>query len=190
MNENNNHGNQSGDGSINVGNGDFRGAKLNINNSNNKLFTIDELNITRHPSLGGFTAKIESINVFGLITGVASLIGLYLTLFPLGGVKTYASWSGLFLFLLALSIISILLSVSLKRKKFENFLSRKIYAELDSSNKVHFNRIRAICPFCQTKMNLYTVGAKGGPYKDMLICERNPSQHRVLLDPTLLPEID
>lgn len=190
MNNENNHNQQSGNGSINVGNGDFRGANLNIHNSNDNLINVDELNIQRIPALGGFTPRVERISIFGFITGLSGIIGLYITIFPLGVIKTYASWSNLFLFLLAIGLLSIVLSFTLKRKKFEGFLFRKIYAELDESNRVHFNKLKATCPFCRTNMNLRTVGPKDGPYENIFICERNPRQHRVLLDPTLLPEID
>jgi hypothetical protein len=39
-------------------------------------------------------------------------------------------------------------------------------------------------------MHLRHVGPKEGPRSDHFICERNPRQHVIDLDPTLLPDIE
>ncbi|WP_156226277.1 hypothetical protein [Herbaspirillum chlorophenolicum] len=186
----NNHGTQKGDGSLNVGVGDFRGANINVGGSEKQAFTQEQMSITRHPTLGGRSIKSGSLNAFGIVTGIASLIGLYLTLFSAFPQPKYASWSTLFLFSLAIAITMFIISATLKRRKFEPFLFRKYYLEADTQGGLYLNSFTATCPWCSSKMNLRNVGPKNGPRDDLFICERNPKQHTILLDPTVLSDID
>lgn len=185
-----NHGSQSGDGSINVGVGDFRGANVNVGGNGKPAFSPEQMGITRHPALGGQSVKSESLGTFGIVTGIASLVGLYFTLFQAFPQQKYSSWSTLFLFSLAIATTSFLVSVVLKRRKFEHFLLRKYYMEYGTKGGVYLNSFTAICPWCRSRMNLRNIGPKNGPRDDMFICERNPRQHTILLDPTVLAEIE
>lgn len=83
--EQNNSGSQTGDNSLNVGIGDFRGAHVNVGSQGRLTFTPEELQIIRHPLLGGKSVKSENVSTFGIVTGIASLIGLY---FTLGGCRS------------------------------------------------------------------------------------------------------
>lgn len=186
----NNHGSQSGDKSLNVGAGDFRGANINVGGKEEPIITLEEMGITRHPALGGRSIKSESLNTFGILTGIASLIGLYFTLFQGFPQPKHASWSSLFIFLLMIAMISFLISKVIKKRKFENFLFQKYYLESGTKGGLYLNSFTATCPFCYSKMHLRNTGPKNGPRDDVFICERNPRQHTVLLDPTALPEIE
>ena len=185
-----NRGSQSGDGSINVGAGDFRGANINVGGNGKPTFTPEQMHIVRHPALGGRSVKSESLNIFGIVTGVASVIGLYFTLFQAFPQPRYSSWSNLFMFSFAIGVFSFVIPAVLRRRKFEHFLFRKYYLEVGTQGRFYLNKFTATCPWCGSKMNLRNVGPKGGPCDDMFICERNPKQHTILLDPTVLAEIE
>ena len=184
-----NKGIQSGDGSLNIGIGDFRGANVNVTNNENPVFTPEQLSIVRHPAFGGRKIKSENLGVFGIVTGLASIIGLYFTLFQGFPQEKYSSWSSLFVFLFVVAAMSFLISVVLKKRKFEHFMLRKYYLEVGTNGGIFMNKFTAICPWCGSKMNLRNIGPKDGPRDDLFICERNPKQHTVLLDPTVLPDI-
>jgi len=185
-----NHGSQSGNDSINVGIGDFRGSSINIGGTGRPTINPEKMRIVRHPALGGRSLKSGSLTTFGVITGIASLAGLYLTLFQAFPQPKYSSWSALFLFLLAIAVMSVVISVVLNRRKFEYLSLRKYYLESGTRGGIYLNRFTATCPWCGAKMNLRNVGPKNGPRDDMFICERNPRQHTVILDPTVLPEME
>jgi len=185
-----NNGSQSGDGGINVGVGDFRGANVNVGGGGKPTFTPEQMGVTRHPAFGGRSVKSESLGTFGIVTGIASLVGLYLTLFQAFAQPIPSSWSTLFLFLFAVAMTSFVISRVLKRRKFENFLLRKYYLESGTQGGLYLTSFTATCPWCGSRMNLRNVGPKDGPRDDMFICERNPRQHTILLDPTVLPEIE
>jgi hypothetical protein len=188
---NNNYGSQSGDGSINVGGGDFRGANLNINNAPKDTFSIDELAVQRHPSIfNGRVVKNETLGTFGIITGLASIVGLYFTLFQGFPHTKYASWSSVFLFSFVIAWTAFILHIFLKRRRFESFPSRRTYLELGNRGGVYMNRITATCPWCGSGMNLRNVGPTNGPRSDEFVCERNSVHHRIRLDHTCLPEIE
>lgn len=185
----NNNGSQSGNNSINVGIGDFRGAHVNIGASEKPTFTPEQLQICRHPALGGRSIKNESLSVFGVVTGLASLVGLYFTLFQAFPQPKFASWSTLFLFLFMVGMLSLALVFALKKHRFEHFFFRKYYIEAGNRDSLFLSSFTAVCPWCQSKMNLRNVGPKDGPRYDRFICQRNPRQHTIDLDPTILPEI-
>lgn len=184
-----NNGSQSGDGSLNVGVGDFRGATVNVGGAQRPTFTPQQMAIERHPALGGAAVKTETLNVFGVVTGVASLIGLYFTLFQPFAQPQHSSWSMLFVFAFGLAGFSLVVGAVLRRRRFEPFLFRKYYLEAGTEGGIYLSSFSATCPWCRSRMSLRNVGPKNGPRYDRFVCERNPRQHVIDLDPTLLPEI-
>lgn len=186
---NDNHGTQSGDNSLNVGVGDFRGAHVNISQNERPTFTPEQLHIERHPTFGGRSLDSHNVSVFGYITGLASLIGLYFTLFQpaLGG---QSSWSTLFMFSFIVAVMAVAMSAVLRRRKFEYFFGSRHYLEISQAGRLRVNRLTAQCPWCGSLMHLRRVGPKEGPRDDQFICVRNPAQHTVQLDPTVLPDIE
>jgi hypothetical protein len=186
---NHNNGDQSGDNSLNVGVGDFRGANVNINHNERPTFTPEQLNIERHPAFGGRSLDSRSVSVFGYITGAASLIGLYFALFqpPLGG---QSSWSTFFMFSFVVAVTAVVMSAVLRRRKFDHFFGSRYYLEMSQTGRLAVNRLTAQCPWCGSLMHLRHVGPKEGPREDLFLCERNPRQHTVQLDPTALPELE
>ena len=90
-----NYGSQSGDNSLNVGVGDFRGANVNFGANNPPSFTAEQMKIQRHAALGGRSIESKSLSTFGIVTGIASLVGLYFTLFQAFPHSKYSSWEPL-----------------------------------------------------------------------------------------------
>lgn len=185
-----NSGNQYGDGSLNVGVGDFRGSTVIVSRTDPPTFTPEQLEIKRHLALGGKSIKAGNLSVFGVVTGVVGIVGLYFTLFPPFATPRYASWSTLFYFGFALGMLSILVGTVLRRRRFKHFLFRKYYLEAGAGEQIYLSSFTAKCPWCAAKMNLRNVGPKEGPREDRFVCERNPRQHNVVLDPTILTGID
>jgi hypothetical protein len=183
-----NHGSQNGDNSLNVGVGDFRGANVNINHNDRPTFTPEQLNIQRHPAFGGRHLKSERVTAFGLVTGLASLVGLYLNFFPFPGKQ--GSWSTLFMFSFIVAVIMVVTAAVLRRRKFEHLFGAGHYLESGNRGGLYVNRFTATCPWCCSKMHLRHVGPKEGPRDDLFVCERNPRQHTIDLDPTVLPDIE
>lgn len=190
MEDNSNH--QSGDRSLNVGHGDFRHANIHVgdNNYEKPNFTPEQLGVERKIILGGRLVHRESLNTFGVVSGLASIVGLYFTLFPASQSPTMSSLYSLFLFLFALAGLSLTTAYLLKKQRFGHFIFRRIYLEAGSSDGVYLTKLFATCPWCSSKMKLMNNGPKNGPRDDVFICERNPKQHRVLLDPTVLEAIN
>lgn len=186
---NDNHGSQSGDSSLNVGVGDFRGANVSINQNDRPTFTPEQMDIQRHPAFGGRGLRSERVSVFGYITGIASLIGLYVSLFqPVTG--WHSSWASLFMFSFIIGLMAVVFSAVLRRRRFDHFFGSRHYIEMGVNGRLYVNRFTATCPWCGSRMHLRHVGPKEGPRDDLFICDRNPRQHTITLDPTVLPEID
>jgi hypothetical protein len=101
---------------------------------------------------------------------------------PLSGFAT--------MLLLGLGMTSLAIAGAMKNKKFEPFLFRRFYIEASRSGRVYVSSFTAVCPWCASRMRLWNVGPKAGPRDDLFICTRNSRQHTVLLDPTVLPEVE
>lgn len=188
----NNFGNQGGNNSVNVGQGDFKGANVHVGNivtSEQKNYTPESTKLARHLVFEKRLVKREVLSVFSILTGLSSLVGLYFSLFPFMNPALEGHWSFLFLFALGVSGSAFLISIFLKRHHFIPFLFRRFYLELSNGGGVYLTKISATCPLCGSKMNLRNVGLPKGPRDDVLICSKNPSQHRILFDPTVLEEI-
>lgn len=188
----NNFGNQSGDNSVNVGQGDFKGASVHVGNvitNEQKIYTPEDTMLARHLVFEKRLVKREALSIFSILTGLSSVIGLYFSLFPFMNPALKGHWSFLFLFALCVSGSAFLISVFLKRHHFISFLFRRFYLELSDQGGVYLTKIGATCPLCGSKMNLRNVGPPKGRRDDVLICSKNPNQHRILFDPTVLEEI-
>lgn len=189
----NNHGSQEGNNSINIGTGDFRNANLNINASSSPTFTSEEIGIRRHRKFQNPIVTIpesQNLKVFAIISGLASLVSLYFTVFTPQSMDP--SWSTFFLFVFVICIFSILfvlLAKGLRQRKFEPFFHRKYYLEMGSKGGIYITSFTAICPWCNSKMNLRNVKMRENLSEDRFICKRNPRQHIIELDPTVLTDI-
>ena len=189
----NNYGNQSGDGSINVGQGDFQGANVHLGDvvtNEEPKYTPENTGLTRHLVIERRVIKRETLSTFSVIAGMASIVGLYFSLFPFMNPTLKGNWSFLFLFVLGVSGSAFMISVFLKRHHFIPFLFRRFYLELADKKGIFLTKVSATCPHCGAKMNLRNIGPAKGHRDDVLICTRNPSQHRITLDPTVLPDIN
>lgn len=187
--QNHNEGNQSGNNSVNVGIGDFRGANVNVGEGRQRSFTPEELKITRTVHLGGLGVQQHGLNVFSIVSGAASILGLYFTIFAPFPDNKYPNLSNFFMFLFLIAAASTSVALALRKKRFEHFLARKYYLERSDADRIVITSLRAVCPWCRSPMNLRNVGHRDGPRYDRFICERNPRQHTIDLDPTSLPDV-
>lgn len=189
----NNYGSQKGNNSINIGTGDFRNANLNVSAASSPTFTLEEMGIRRHRKFRNPIITIpesQNLDVFAITTGLASLVGLYFTIFTTQSMSS--SWSTFFWFVFAICVFSFLFVIlvkSLKRRKFEHSPSSKYYFEMGSKGGIYLTSFTAVCPQCNSKMNLRNVKVTEKMREDWFICKRNPRQHAIELDPTVLPEI-
>jgi hypothetical protein len=191
--ENDNHGSQSGNGSINVGNGDFRNANIQIGNQNNQYnqsFTAQQIQVERKLLLGGASVQRENLSVFSYVSGLTGIAGLYFTIYSPSRQPHYASWSTAFYFLLAIGVLSWILSMVLKRKSFTYLMVGTIYAEEAPNGRVYLTKLKAVCPWCGSKMTLRHYAPKDATPRDIFFCERNPIQHNITCDHTFLPAVD
>ena len=187
----NNYGSQNGDGNASISVMHISDDVYIVNNEK-PTFTSEQLDIMRNSAFGGRNIKTERLNTFTIITGLASIIGLYFALPQPFSQRNHSFGITLFFFffLLIISIVSYLISLTLKKRKFMHLAFRKYYLESCSKNRIYLNKFTAICPWCDSKMNLRNIGSNDEPRDDLFICERNPKQHTILLDPTMLPEIN
>jgi hypothetical protein len=59
--------------------------------------------------------------------------------------------------------------------------------EVDTRDNLHLTRITGVCPRCSDKLELHRIE---GQSARMLVCRRNPNQHRYTFDPTELEDLE
>lgn len=181
---------QSGSQSVNTIGSEIKKSNIhigdNINNSNN--IDPDLLNLKRHfvklPwSEDGMLAKRSTFQRLGMWGSLASIVGLFLPF--LTGIFSFQP-----LVVLSVAIFGsmLVLSVAISRRKFEHLSGLKNF-EISSSGKIYITKITGECPWCGSQMHLRMVGPKDHK-EHLLMCTRNPSQHRIIFDPTALPDIE
>ena len=189
----NNFGSQSGDNSVNVGIGDFRECEfvLGFGRGGVPLIPAETLSIVRHRVFPRHAIPIRHLSLFGTVTGTVGLIGSVIGIWqflnqPFGHLGIFP----IFLVLSCLAVAFLGNLAVLKRLRFGNFLFGRFYLEVGSRGCVHVTRFSATCPYCGSAMQLRNVGAPKGPRDDMFICERNPKDHAIEVDPTALSDVD
>ena len=135
---------------------------------------------------------IRYLDLFGIVTGTASLLGLAVSLWQVFQQPTFQNGSYLpfFTMLLVPPALWMCIRFDLMKSRFMNFVLRHTYLELGSRGRVHLTCFTAVCPLCDSRMRLRTVGPPRGTQFDRFICERNSRHHVFELDPTALSDVD
>jgi len=94
------------------------------------------------------------------------------------------------LFTFAIGAMCSMTAMALKKQRFFHMLFRRFYVEASPNDDVYITSFTATCPWCGTKMNLRNVGPAKGRRNDVFVCERNPEQHTISLDPTILTDLN
>jgi len=181
----------SGDKSVNTIGSEIVGSNIHIGDNYNDTNNIDPkiLNFQRHfvklPwSKSGKLSSRSSIFKLGTWGSIASIVALALPYFTSLNYLPHLFFIGL-----GVSMSLLMLTAVLKKLKFTHFQGLK---NLENGNKdgVYVTRITCDCPWCtDSEMKLRLVGPKDNK-EHLLLCERNPSQHRIIFDPTVLPDIE
>ncbi|ENM5764035.1 zinc ribbon domain-containing protein [Vibrio mimicus] len=181
---------KSGSQSVNTIGSEINNSNIhigdNINNSND--IDPDLLNLRRDfvklPwSEDGMLAKRSTFQKLGTWGSLASIVGLFLPFLT-------GSFSFQPLVFLSVAIFGsmLALSVAISRRKFEHLGGLKNF-EISTSGKIYITKISGECPWCGSEMHLRMGGATGHK-EHLLMCIRNPSQHKIVFDPTALPDIE
>lgn len=153
------------------------------------VFTADEMAMQRHPAFGGRSISMHTLLQYGLPLVVVGLGGMLYTIFrpfAKSGGSTLVPFVSMIGFCFGMTAVAI--SLTLKKRRFEHLWGR-FYLEATEGNRLCINKLSATCPWCGKQMHLRSIGPKDGPKDDLFLCERNPRQHSIHLDPTCLPEI-
>ena len=134
-------------------------------------------------SNNGKLSNRSSIFKLGTWGSIASIIGLGLPYFTSLNYLPHLFFIGL-----GISMSLLMLATVLKRFKFTHFQGLK-NLENGTKDGVYVTKITCDCPWCGSEMKLRLIGSKNNK-ENMLLCIRNPSQHRIIFDPTALPDIE
>lgn len=184
-----NSGTQSDNRGLTVGSGDFRGANLSFNNNGKPTFDWEELNVRSH--IVQRMPDRSSLAIFGAVGSAASIIGLAATVIKTDISINLAAMPALLL--VFLSVMPLVTSYALARRRFEPFLGRSFFLQARGESDVYVTRLYADCPWCRnhgrsSRMQLKNVSPKNVERCDLFVCERNPRQHIIDFDPTMLSD--
>lgn len=155
-----------------------------------RVFDAEELAIKRHPVLQGRSLSIATLKKLGAIAYGIAIVGLIAL-----NTKMAASSSALIVLLpmtlvsFGVGMVALETSSKVEKSRFTHLLLRRCYLEATQTNQLHLNRLSATCPWCGTSMTLLHTRFQDRSTSDDFVCERNPEQHTIRLDPTGLPEL-
>lgn len=180
----------SRDNNINAINSEIKNNNIHIGDTYTYSNKIDPstLNLTRYfikPfwSKNKILAKRTTFVSLGSIGSIASIFSLYLS-FPSNNAITQITTTIFTVFF----IIMFSIGFYIKRSRFQHLIGL-VNLETSKKDDIYLTRITCDCPWCDSKMKLRMIGPKENK-KHQLLCQRNPSQHRILFDPTALSDID
>lgn len=180
----------SGDNSINTIGSEITDSTIHVGNYYSNSNNIDPaiLNLKRHfvslPwSSEGKVANRSSILKLGTWGSIASIVGLFLPYFTEMDYQPH-----FFMFGFGLFMSLLMLSFILKKFKFTHFFGLMNF-EAGTKDGAYLTKITCDCPWCGFEMKLRMVGPKNHK-EHMLLCERNPSQHKIIFDSTAMPDIE
>lgn len=179
----------SGDKSFNAIGSEVNDSSIHVGDYYNNSNNIDPsvLNLKRHfvrlPwSSSGKVADRASIFKLGTWGSIASIIGLLLPYFT--NLNYLPHW---FMLGFGFSMSLVLLSTFIKKFRFTHFFGLKNF-EAGTNDGVFLTETTCDCPWCGSLMKLRMIGPKNHK-EHILLCERNPGQHRILFDSTAMPDI-
>jgi hypothetical protein len=180
----------SGKRSVNTIGSEIKDSPIHIGDNYTVSNDIDpsNLNIQRHfvslPwSNNGKLGNSSSIFKLGTWGSLASIVSLLLPDFTS---LNYPSFWGLLG--LCLSALLVIFAEMLNEQRFKHFLGLK-NLEVGTGNGIYLTEITCDCPWCEAQMKL---GKVGSDYDGelLLVCKRNSRQHRIIFDPTIMPNIE
>ncbi|WP_165311028.1 zinc ribbon domain-containing protein [Vibrio ziniensis] len=181
----------SGEQSVNAIGSEINNSNIhigdNINNSNNidpELLNLKREFVNLPWTRDGALAKSSTFKKLGTWGSLASIIGLFMPFFT----TSLSSIQPVVVLLFGIFFSMLILSMVLPRRRFEHLSGLK-NLEIGTSGKIYITKIFAECPWCGSEMKLRMVGPKN-QREHLLMCTRNPSQHKIIFDPTALPDIE
>ncbi|KMJ45127.1 hypothetical protein AB204_10535 [Xenorhabdus khoisanae] len=179
-----------GDNSFNALNSEIKDNVIHVGDSYTNSNNIDPstLNIQRSfvklPwSKEGKLAKRSTFLKLGTWGSLASIAGIFLP-FLTGNYYLHS----IALIALVFSLPILLMGLLINRFKFQHLLGLQ-NLEIGLKENIYLTKITCDCPWCKSEMKLRMIGSKEHR-QHLLICARNPSQHRIIFDPTVLPNIE
>jgi hypothetical protein len=176
----------SGNRSVNtIGSDNIIHLGDNYTDSNN--IDPSNLNIKRHYvklpwSKSGKVANGSSMFNLGALGSIASIFSLLLTNFHYS-----SSWNWI-LPGFGLSMLMVIFSSRLKERRFSHFIGLKNF-EAGIDDDIFLTEITCDCPWCDAEMKLKMIDSENKK-EHVLLCERNPEQHLIRFDPTVMPDIE
>lgn len=185
---------ETGEDSTNIGVGYLPNANIHIGNryeSNNQepIASIDR-NSIQPLKIGESKVKISWLiisGIIGFLGSIASILSYWQSIFSINTPPPPAFLMNSLIVIQILSAIILLLGFFLHKDRFVNLLVTNI--EADKNGNLYLTKVGGICPKCGSKLKLSNVGPKDHKIL-MVVCCRNPSQHRWGFDSTVLPDLE
>lgn len=182
---------KTGRESINIGVGNLPSADIHVGDryevvrEPKDIAYIDRLS-TRELKLGNTSLKTSWVifsGTIGVLGGMASIVSAFVDL----GVQSSFIWYlGLAVF--GVSFAFLAFGIYLQRFRFLSIdlLNRNL--EVSSDGRIFITKVGGSCPKCGSGLRLVKIGPKDNK-TTIVVCSRNPDQHRWGFDPTVLPDL-
>lgn len=140
--------------------------------------------------IGKYVVKIRWLIYLGVVGIGINIIDVIIKLSNVSSFSIYSFFeifSTLWLLRIIVFMLPLLFGITLHVSRFTRIGWFNI--ETDTHGKIYLTKVQGICPRCAAKLFLAKVGSEDDR-KIMVLCNRNPRQHRWEFDPTQLPDLD
>lgn len=182
---------KTGKDSVNIGVGNLPNANIHVGD---KYYEVEKKprEIVYVERTSAQELKIGNVSLktswFTLVGGLGSIASIISALVDLKSLNLF-SWNPL-LWLFFFAVFSVLLIFGMVLQRFR-FLSLELLnrnIEAGSDGRIYITKIGGTCPRCGSDLRLLRVGPENNK-KTILVCKRNPSQHRWGFDPPVLSDL-
>jgi hypothetical protein len=184
---------KTGKESINIGVGNLPNANIHIGDKYEVSKKAEKpayigRRLSRQIRVGNIKPKASWLTITGIVGVLGSLASMISAIFDINSFG--ASWitSPAMICIIGLSLIMLILGIALQLQKFINLSYTNWNIESNREGHLFVTKIGGSCPKCGAELHLIETGPKNHK-RTMVVCRRNPAQHRWGFDPTVLSDL-
>ena len=184
---------KTGKESINIGVGNLPNANIHIGDKYEFTKKAEKPALIRRKTsrqirLGNIMPKASWLTIsggLGILGSLASMVSAFTDIWSLGTSWLITPW---FPCIIGVSLLLLVLGLVLQLRRLVSLSWTNLIVESSRDGHLFITKIGGTCPKCGGQLRLIDIGPENRK-KTVVVCMRNPSQHRWTFDHTVLPDL-
>jgi hypothetical protein len=184
---------KTGKESINIGVGNLPNANIHIGDKYEVGKKVEKpayigRKLSRQIRIGNIKPKASWLAITGIFGILGSFASMISAMFDIESFGASLLFSPVLLCIIGISMIMLILGIALQVQKFVNLSYTNWNIESSREGHLFITKIGGSCPKCGAELHLIETGPKNHK-RTVIVCRRNPAQHRWGFDPTVLSDL-